>query len=111
MQPNQPPPHAYVVTKPGGLSGAAHAVHLLIVLFTCGLWLPVYLIIAFVSSARGSRTEVMTPYVPVAGQPPPGPAELPGQVASEQRYKALVIGACVFAVVLAVAIGIFDALR
>ena len=41
-RPAQPP------VKPG----VNHAIHLLICLFTCGLWLPVYLIIAGISHAQ-----------------------------------------------------------
>lgn len=48
-----------IVTKPGGLSGTAHAVHILICVFTCGLWIPGY--IAFIAFAPGQRIEVIAP--------------------------------------------------
>ncbi len=52
-------PNIQIVTKPGGLSGTAHAVHILICLFTCGLWIPGY--IAFVVFAPAQRFEVIAP--------------------------------------------------
>jgi hypothetical protein len=55
--PNQ---HIQVIAKPGGLSGAAHGVHILICVFTCGLWLPGYLI--FMAAAPNQRFEVIAPY-------------------------------------------------
>lgn len=48
-----------IITKPGGLSGTAHAVHILICVFTCGLWIPGY--IAFVAFAPAQRIEVIAP--------------------------------------------------
>jgi hypothetical protein len=60
MTPYDPNQHIQIVTKPGGLSGAAHAVHILITLFTCGLWLIPYLVIA--GAAPRERIEVVAPY-------------------------------------------------
>lgn len=48
-----------IITKPGGLSGTAHAVHILICVFTCGLWIPGY--IAFIAFAPAQRIEVIAP--------------------------------------------------
>lgn len=59
MQPYDPNQHIQIVTKPGGLTGAAHAVHILIVLFTCGIWLIPYLI--FIAAAPRERFEVIAP--------------------------------------------------
>lgn len=68
QQPHHPPPPAYypypppqpqIVTKPGGLSGAAHAVHILITLMTCLAWLPFYIVFMFAAPAR--RYEVIVP--------------------------------------------------
>jgi len=53
-------PGVQIITKPGGLSGAAHAVHILICVFTCGLWIPGY--IAFIAFAPAQRYEVLAPY-------------------------------------------------
>lgn len=54
-----PPPQPHVVYKPGGLSGAAHAVHILICVFTCGLWLPGYIL--FMIFAPSHRVDVVAP--------------------------------------------------
>lgn len=58
IPPHQPQPQ--IVTKPGGLSGAAHAVHILICFVTCGLWIPGYLL--FILLAPDKRVEVIAPY-------------------------------------------------
>src|SRR5574342_1344965 len=90
------PSGAYLVTKPGGLSGTAHAVHILICLLTCGLWIPGYIL--FIIFAPAQRQEVITPYgqpVPhIAGIPRPvppyvNPPQTPEQVRASNRRIAL----------------------
>lgn len=78
--PYDPNQHIQVVTKPGGLSGAAHAVHILIVVFTCGLWLPGYIV--FMMMAPRQRFEVVAPY----GADPQLVAR--AQLEAEQRSRA-----------------------
>ncbi len=36
-----------------------HGVHFMITLFTCGAWLPIWILIAFIDWARGPRTTVI----------------------------------------------------
>lgn len=69
QQPYYPPPPGYypyappqpqIISKPGGLSSAAHAVHILITLMTCLAWLPFYILFMLFAPAR--RTEVIIPF-------------------------------------------------
>ena len=98
MSPPQQPP-AYVVTKPGGLSGGAHAVNIVATLATCGIWLIPYLIIWLVAQSRGPRQEVMTPFVP--GQPVPKPVVVP-RAGGRDPTTTVLIGVLIFVVVFVV---------
>jgi LPXTG-motif cell wall-anchored protein len=79
----QPPfqPQPYLITKPGGMTGTEHAVHILICFFTCGLWIPGYIIMA--ARAPVQRVEVVVPY----GADPAQVAQLRAQ--AEQTSRAL----------------------
>jgi hypothetical protein len=81
-QPYGPPP-PQVVTKPGGLSSAAHAGHIIACILTCGVWLPFYVL--FILFAPNRRTEVIVPYGadPVAVQ-----AAYAAAAPTEQERKA-----------------------
>jgi hypothetical protein len=48
-----------VVMKPGGLSSTAHLVNVIVVLLTCGLWIPVWIILAIAAPVK--QAEVMAP--------------------------------------------------
>lgn len=52
-------PRIQVTYLPGGLSPATHAVHIVIAILTCGLWLPIYIIL--VGTAPLRRVQVSAP--------------------------------------------------
>ena len=98
----EPPPHppVQIVYKPGGLSSAAHAVHILICFMTCGLWIPGYIL--FMLGAAGTRTEVI---VPVGAQPsgqvipPPSPEAYRREKAKQWWIVGTVFGLILLCVV------------
>jgi hypothetical protein len=53
-------PQPQLIVKPGGLTTGEHLVHILVVLVTCGLWIPGY--IYFAVKAPKARYEVAIPY-------------------------------------------------
>jgi hypothetical protein len=76
--PQQPPPVAVAVSTGGGVN---HALHAVLTLFTCGMWLPVWILVAIFSSSSRSA-------VAVAG---PG-----GVVSTPSNRKPLIVAAVVF---------------
>lgn len=63
MQPHggyYPPPVPQVITEPGGLSGTAHVVHILLCVVTFGFWIPGYIL--FAVFAPKVRRKVIVPY-------------------------------------------------
>lgn len=54
------PPAPQVVTKSGGLSGTAHAVHILLCLVSFGLWIPGYIL--FIVFTPKVKREVIVPF-------------------------------------------------
>src|SRR5574337_1368474 len=66
-----PPPPAIVVT-----SATNHALHLILTLITCGLWLPVWVVMAVVGSASQVRY-MSTPPPPMPGYAPTPPPRYP----------------------------------
>jgi hypothetical protein len=59
-----PYPGIQVAVKPGGLTTNQHILHVIIAALTCGIWLPIYLLIALGSPVK--RVEVFAP----PGTPP-----------------------------------------
>ncbi|WP_301324561.1 hypothetical protein, partial [Actinomadura rupiterrae] len=72
--PSVPPP----APRPGGLDNTTHALHLILTLVTCGLWIPVWIVHAVVASNR-------TPPLPPA---PPQPWQQP--LSADQANRAAV---------------------
>src|SRR6516225_2345298 len=77
-QPYPPQPVAVAVSTGGGVN---HALHAVLTLFTCGMWLPVWILVAIFSSSSRSA-------VAVAG---PG-----GVVSTPSNRKPLIVAAVVF---------------
>ena len=50
-----------VVTSPGGLSDTAHIVNVIVVLMTCGLWIPVYILLALTAPKVNAQVTPSTP--------------------------------------------------
>lgn len=63
-----PPPYQQVVKR-----GANHTLHIIMSIFTCGLWLPVWAVAAMMG--RKTVTQVTPP--PAAPQYPYGPPQTP----------------------------------
>jgi hypothetical protein len=57
--------------------GPNHAFHLIMSIATCGLWLPVWLIVAVTARRPQQTVTVVAPHQPLAPpyQPPPPPRE------------------------------------
>lgn len=55
--PAAPPPQAIVVAVANG-GGTNHALHLVLTLFTCGLWLPIWIIAAIFGGRGGSSVAI-----------------------------------------------------
>ncbi|MFA5708756.1 DUF2510 domain-containing protein [Mycolicibacterium sp.] len=77
--PAQPPPAVAVAVSTGG--GANHALHAVLTLLSCGLWLPVWILVAIFSAGSGSA-------VAIGG---PG-----GAVARTTNRRPLMVAAAVF---------------
>lgn len=80
------------VYSPGGLSTTAHVIHLVMTLFTCGLWFPLWA--AHVILTPSQRVSVIVP----GGQPRPLPRReavrlAPTDRAKDARRQWLIVGA------------------
>jgi len=94
-------PEPTVTVHPGGLSSTAHAVHALISVFTCGCWLPFYVVIALAS--RGPKTMTSMPLSTYQAQQAAAaatPRSVPQPWSMSSRW--IIIG-----IVLAVLVGVF----
>lgn len=56
--PQQPPAVAVAVSTGGGVN---HALHAVLTFFTCGMWLPVWILVAIFGSSSGSAVAVAGP--------------------------------------------------
>jgi hypothetical protein len=52
-------PNLQIVTRPGGLSSTAHVVNVIAVLISCGLWLPIYVLMWLAAPMK--RVDVIAP--------------------------------------------------
>ena len=94
------PPVPQIITKPGGLSTAAHAVHILISFFTCGLWLIPYALIVIFSPS--TKYEVVTPVGADPAAVRAAYAQVAQATARERREASRIGNVPVWFVVLAV---------